>query len=133
YPAENYRGNTAGGGYATHGNGALSEPESKALFDLIQQSQPARVVSFHQPIRSGAACIDYDGPAQSLAEAMAAVSDLPLHKLGGQPGSLGSYVGETLGKPIITIELPPAATKWSAERLWETYGKMLFAAVGPLR
>ena len=123
YPAANYADRP------NHGHGALSEPESKALFDLIQREQPARVVSIHQPIRSGDACIDYDGPAQSLADGMSAASDLPIHKLGGQPGSLGSYVGETLGKPIITIELPAAATKWSPERLWEAFGEMLLAAI----
>ena len=123
YPAANYNEDP------DHGHGALSEPESKALFDLLQRYQPARVVSIHQPIRSGAACIDYDGPAKLLAETMSAASDLPIHKLGGQPGSLGSYVGETLGKPIITVELPAAATKWSAERLWETYGNMLLKVI----
>ena len=123
YPAANYSDRP------NHGHGALSEPESRALYDLIRLVQPARVISFHQPIRSGNACIDFDGPARELADAMAAASDLPIHKLGGQPGSLGSWVGDTLKRPIITIELPAAATKWSAERLWEAYGKMLLASI----
>lgn len=123
YPATNYRH------MGDHGPAALSEPESRALYQLLESHRPARVISIHQPVRSGLACIDYDGPAAPLAAAMAAACDLPVKKLGGRPGSLGSYVGDTLGRPIITVELPAEATTWDEGRLWSRYGKMLLAAV----
>ncbi len=124
YPATNYKHN------GTHGDKALSEPESVALHALIERHRPARIVSLHQPLRWGKACIDYDGPGKSLAEAMAAACDLPLVKIGARPGSLGSYAGETLGTPIITVELPRDATHWPEAKLWERYGKMLLTVLG---
>jgi protein MpaA len=132
YPASNYQHDSQSGAavlHGTHGDKALSEPESAALHRLIETHRPARIVSLHQPLRWGKACIDYDGPGQALAEAMAATCDLPLVKLGGRPGSLGSYAGETLGTPIITVELPRDATHWSADRLWKQYGNMLLTAI----
>ena len=85
-----------------YGKKALSEPEARALFDLIGKFQPAAIVSIHQPV----ACVDYDGPGAELAAAIAAACDLPVKRLGSRPGSLGAYFGETLGRPIITLELP---------------------------
>jgi protein MpaA len=123
YPAANYR--HEGG----HGPAALSEPESRALFHLLESQDPARVISIHQPVRTGAACIDYDGPAADLAAAMSAASDLPVVKLGGRPGSLGSFIGDTLDRQIITVELPAEASKWDENRLWSSYGEMLLAAI----
>ncbi|QDT67946.1 murein peptide amidase A [Planctomycetes bacterium MalM25] len=108
-----------------HGESALSEPESRALMRALQVFDPVRVVSLHQPI----ACVDYDGPGEALAEAMSAAIErrLPVKKLGGRPGSLGSYVGVTLGRPIITLELPKHAEDRPAEELWRDYGPALIA------
>lgn len=107
-----------------HGDTPLSEPESRVLMQLVCRYFPDRVVSIHQPIN----CIDYDGPGEKLAEAMAAECALPVKKLGGRPGSFGSFVGETLGKPIITLELPKDAGM-NADKLWNEYGKALIAAL----
>jgi len=123
YPAANYERT------ALHGAAALSEPESVAINRLLDAYHPRRIVSIHQPLRSGHACIDYDGPADALAAAMATQSDLPVEKLGGQPGSLGSYAGMTLGIPIITLELPKDAGELSAEVNWSRWGRMLLAAI----
>lgn len=95
------------------GDSALSEPESRALFDLIGKFQPDAIVSIHQPL----ACVDYDGPAAELAAAMSAACDLPVKRLGSRPGSLGAYFGETLGRPIITLELPKKPTDPAASYL----------------
>lgn len=108
-----------------HGRNPLSEPESRALFALIEQHRPNRIVSIHQPVT----CIDYDGPAEQLAEAMAAYCDLPVKRLGSRPGSLGSYVGLVLEVPIITLELPREADDLSPEARWAHYGAALLAAV----
>jgi protein MpaA len=107
-----------------HGEMPLSEPESRVLMKLVCHYFPDRVVSIHQPL----ACVDYDGPARGLAEAMGAVCPLPVNKLGSQPGSLGSLVGVTLQRPIITLELPGDAGM-DGEKLWKTYGPALLAAL----
>ncbi len=108
-----------------YGEEALSEPESLALYELIQREQPRLIVSIHQPV----ACVDYDGPPETemLAEAMAEACRLPVKKLGSRPGSLGAYFGETLKRPIITFELPPLASTDPAT-LWKRYGEALRVA-----
>ena len=102
----------------------LSEPESRALMIVLCQHFPNRVVSIHQPLT----CIDYDGPADGLAAAMGAKCKLPVKKLGSRPGSLGSFVGLTLEKPIITMELPEDAGM-DGPTLWKEYGQALIAAL----
>jgi protein MpaA len=121
FPADNRTEHT------THGEAPLSEPESRALMRALRTYNPSRVVSLHQPID----CIDYDGPGEALAKAMSKAIDgrLPVKKLGGRPGSMGSYVGETLGKPIITVEFPKHAEKRSTDELWDDYGPALVAFV----
>lgn len=107
------------------GPNALSEPEARAIERLIQQYTPDRIISIHQP----SSCIDYDGPGTALAVRMAQYCDLPVKKLGAEPGSLGSYAGLTLGIPIITFELLPTDSALGPERLWQRYGKALLAAI----
>jgi murein peptide amidase A len=108
---------------ALHGSGPLSEPESRALMRALNRFAPKRVLSIHQPLR----CVDYDGPAEALAKSISLAIDgrLPVQKLGGRPGSLGSYLGETRGVPIVTLELP-SGVEADEDALWRDYG----AAVG---
>jgi protein MpaA len=115
FPADN-RQNTA-----RFGIKPLSEPESMALYDLIENETPARILSIHQPY----GCIDYDGPARTLAYRMALWCDLPVRKVGALPGSLGSWAGETRQIPIITFEMTAEDTALSQEQLWAKYGKSL--------
>jgi protein MpaA len=107
------------------GRTALSEPEARAIRQLVLDYKPDRIVSLHQPL----SCIDYDGPAGPLASRMAEYCDLPVKKVGARPGSLGSYAGVTLGIPIITFEMLPADSKLDSKALWNRYGKSLVAAV----
>jgi len=109
----------------TNGSGALSEPESRAIRAVIQEFSPDRIVTLHQPLN----CIDYDGPAKALAARMARYCRLPVKKLGARPGSLGSYTGEELGIPTITMEMPAAASKLGAEALWDQYGQAVLSAI----
>jgi len=109
----------------TNGLRPLTEPESQALQSVIKEYAPSRIISVHQPLN----CIDYDGPGQAIAARMAQDCDLPVKKIGARPGSLGSYTGETLKIPTITLELPPEASKMSDAVLWQKYGKALMAAV----
>jgi len=110
---------------STNGFRPLSEPESRALKSVIEEYRPSRIVSIHQPLN----CIDYDGPGRALATRMAQYCDLPAKKLGGRPGSLGSYTGDALGIPTITFEMPASASQLSDAALWQKYGKALVAAV----
>jgi murein peptide amidase A len=108
-----------------YGSTPLSEPESRALMRVLMQYFPDRVVSIHQPLN----CMDWDGDAsEPLAQAMAARCKLPAKRVGSRPGSLGSFVGLTLGRPIITMELPEDAGM-DGEKLWQEYGESLIAAL----
>ena len=82
-----------------------SEPETAALVDFISTRNIRRVVSVHAPF----ACVNYDGPAQTWADKLSAVSGWPTQASIGYPtpGSFGSWFGRDLGRPVITLELPP--------------------------
>jgi protein MpaA len=120
FPAENYRSKRR------HGNKPLTQPESKAIFDAIERFRPGCIISIHQD----RACIDYDGPARELASSMSKSGKLKLKRLGALPGSLGSYAGDQLGIPVITVELPGGLQGLNEDELWSRYGSML---VEPLR
>ncbi|MCD6304180.1 MAG: DUF2817 domain-containing protein [Planctomycetes bacterium] len=118
FDASNHRARGSGGPRA------MSEPESRFIAMLIERYRPSRIVTIHQPL----ACVDYDGPARALAEAMSRASGLPVRKLGARPGSLGSYAGVDRRIPIVTLELPAAASSLSDEELWDRYGQCLVLA-----
>jgi protein MpaA len=103
----------------------LSEPEARVIKQLIDQYSPDRIISIHQPLT----CIDYDGPGTTLAVRMAQYCDLPVKKLGAQPGSLGSYAGIELGIPIITLEMRQNDSGLDSSTLWQRYGRALVAAI----
>ncbi|WP_428386395.1 DUF2817 domain-containing protein [Mucisphaera sp.] len=112
-----------------HGRRPLSEPESRALYNLFQSlPRPARVITLHQPLE----CVDYDGPEETtlpLAEALAETSGLPVKKLGSRPGSLGSWLGVDRQIPTITMEFYKSDTDLSDDELWQRYGEMMLTAV----
>lgn len=119
FPADNRQN------IARYGITALSEPESKIIYDLINKYKPARIITIHQPY----ACIDYDGPAELVAQSMTRYCDLPLKRVGALPGSLGSFAGVTSNIPIVTLELTDWDNWRSANSLWNRYGKSLLAAI----
>jgi len=119
FPAGNRENDKHGGSFA------LSEIESYILYRLINTYKPGRVIAFHEAL----GCIDYDGPAEEFANRLAAKCELPVHKLGARPGSLGSYVGLELNLPIITIELTKDDSKKSADQLWRDYKDMLIESI----
>jgi protein MpaA len=115
-------------GSRRHGSDPLSEPEARAIRDLIVAYPPQQVLSIHQPL----GIIDYDGPADDLAERISAASGLPVSKLGSRPGSLGSYVGVDLQIPIVTVELPAHSERLSDHQLWQRYGALVLCSLdGP--
>ena len=108
-----------------NGEEGLTEPESKILYDLVMAYQPSRIVSIHQPLY----CLDYDGPAESIAQHMGEYCSLPVNKLGSRPGSMGSFVGVEQNIPIITMELAKDVNRLTSIQLWNSYGQALLAAI----
>jgi murein peptide amidase A len=104
---------------------ALSEPESYALYRIINIFKPNKIFTIHETL----GCIDYDGPAENIAGQLALKCKLPVRKVGAKPGSLGSYAGQTLNIPIITIELSDEDSKKNAKKLWDDYKDMLIEAI----
>lgn len=88
-----------------------SEPETRALCQLIHRLHPAWVVSFHDPL----ACVE-DPRESPLGEWLAQAFSLPLVKSVGYetPGSFGSWCAE-INLPCITMELPPVSADAASE------------------
>jgi len=101
------------------------QPETRALMDLIEGLEPARIVSIHQPL----GCIDWDGPADELVRALGALQILSPRRLGSRPGSLGSWAGVDRRIPVVTLELPGGSERQSSDQLWQRYGKLVLEAV----
>jgi protein MpaA len=119
FPAENFDPSR------NHGSAPLCEPEARAIKAALDEYRPQAIITIHQPY----GVIDYDGPGEALANAMAARCDLPVKRVGSRPGSLGSYAGLTLGIPIITVEYRQDASDLSEQELWDQYGPSLIAAI----
>jgi protein MpaA len=102
FAARNWRADHAPGYFP--GDAPLSEPESIALAALMDEVAPRVIVAVHQPFR----CVNWDGPAESLAQQMSAASGYPAVASVGYPtpGSFGSAYGVDRGLAVITLELP---------------------------
>jgi protein MpaA len=89
------------------GASAASEPEVQALLALIDELEPRAIVAMHAPL----ACIDDPGETP-LGRWLSKRTGMPLVRDVGYPtpGSLGSW-GSDQGIPIVTYELPRAATE----------------------
>ena len=106
FPTANYR---RGG---RRGSLPASEPEVRALNRLIASEKPAFVLAVHAPL----GCVDYDGPAADLAERLSRASGLKLRKIGAQPGSLGSLMGEDEHIPTVTLRAGKAYAEHRREQ-----------------
>ncbi|MEH6443619.1 MAG: M14 family zinc carboxypeptidase [Oceanospirillaceae bacterium] len=82
------------------GEKPLSEPESKAIHQLIEEIKPTVIVSVHAPH----GILDFDGNVNPPKR----LGSLQLHQLGTYPGSLGNYGYNIKGIPVMTIELEHA-------------------------
>jgi protein MpaA len=101
------------------------EPAASAIIDVIRDFPPCMILSIHQPLN----CVDYDGPGETIVRSLSHQWPIPVRKLGARPGSLGSYAGETLGIPTITIELPEEASFLSRKELWDRFGPILLSLI----
>ncbi len=84
------------------GDSPGSEPETRALMDLIRELEPETVVALHAPL----ACID-DAEQGPLAHWLAEKTGMPLVPDVGYPtpGSFGTWGGEE-GIGVVTWEVP---------------------------
>jgi protein MpaA len=82
-----------------------SEPETRLVMSLIETYQPQKIITVHCPYR----VLNFDGPARTLVDAMAACSGYPVVESIGYPtpGSFGTYAGVQRNIPVVTLELPP--------------------------
>ncbi len=114
FAAENWSAEHAAG----YGPGAApeSEPESRALVELIDETGAERLIALHQPFR----VVNWDGRGRDLAEAMAALCGYPASGDIGYPtpGSFGSKYGVDRGLEVVTLELPfeDEETAWPGTR-----------------
>lgn len=123
FPAKNWKSALRKTSY-WNGPSPLSEPESRALHDLVLTLQPIRILSLHS-IKAGRHGNNFDGPANELAQLLASKNGYAVLPTMGYPtpGSFGSWAGVDLQIPTITLELPAnisadAAWKQNREALW---------------
>jgi hypothetical protein len=90
-----------------NGGRPLSQPESAALFGLVNSIQPDVILSAHADSTRPPYVID-DGPLLPLASLFTQLSGMPVttsdHLNHATPGSLGSWWGDDRHKPVLTIE-----------------------------
>jgi protein MpaA len=105
FPARNFTAEHPHG--YSPGPQPLSEPESQTLAALVDTEPVAGVIAVHAPF----ACVNYDGPAEGWAAAVAVACHWPVRADIGYatPGSLGSWLGRDRGWPVLTLELPGGA------------------------
>jgi hypothetical protein len=109
YPAGNFKPSAA------YGKRPLDQPESRILHDLIDQERPHLVIVAHSWRDDH--FINFDGPAAHLAQRFSTLSGYrvqPSDEIAPTPGSLGSWVGLTLGIPILTLEYLRGRDAWEA-------------------
>lgn len=93
-----------------------SEPETRALVELIEHSGAERLIALHSPFRT----VNWDGAGRELAEGMAALNGYGATSDIGYPtpGSFGAKYGVDRGLEVITLEIPflPEAQAWLENR-----------------
>ncbi len=81
-----------------------SEPETRAVIELVELLRPAKILSLHDPLRVN----NHDGPGGAeLARVMAAHNGYPVRGHIGYPtpGSFGTWAGQERGIPMVTLEV----------------------------
>ena len=105
------------------GKEPASEPETRAVMQLIEIYQPDRIISIHTPLKM----VSFDGPGRELAIKMALLNGYPVAESVGYPtpGSLGSYTGVEKQIPTITLELP----RTSFDKIWQENKEALLLTI----
>jgi protein MpaA len=93
-----------GGPDAPGGTEPASEPETRAILDVVAHFEPYMIITLHESL----ACVNYNGDlADPTAERMSGICSLPAKGDIGYPchGSMGTYYGWERELPVITLEL----------------------------
>jgi protein MpaA len=100
-----------------------SEKETEIAIALVETYKPQRIISVHAPLKT----VNYDGPALTLARAMAKQNGYPVDSDIGYatPGSFGTFAGKEKGIPTITLELP----RDSFDIIWQENRAALLEAI----
>jgi protein MpaA len=96
------------------GKAPLSEPESRWVFNQVEQFQPDVIISVHAPY----GVLDFDGSGTPPTK----FGRLMFNRVGVYPGSLGNYGGVHKDIPVVTIELPNSQQMPSdaeVARIWQ--------------
>lgn len=85
------------------GESAASEEETRYMVQILERIQPDVIMTIHAPFK----VVNYDGPAQEIAEKISELCGYPvLGDIGyPTPGSFGTYCGVERNIPTITLEL----------------------------
>ena len=104
-----------------------SEPETRAIMQAVNSWQPIRIVSIHVAVGIPH-CVNFDGPASELAQAMAARNGYPVQEVMGHPtpGSFGTWAGKERLIPTITLEL---RDRYPEPKLWSEHRNALVEAI----
>jgi protein MpaA len=113
-----------------NGGRPLSQPESAALFRLVNSIQPDVILSAHADSTRPPYVID-DGPLLPLAALFSQLSGMPVttsdHLNHATPGSLGSWWGVDQHKPVLTIEYGFGS---DPTRDWESTRSAILGVIG---
>lgn len=85
------------------GPSPASEIETQFVIDIIEKYKPKLILTLHAPYK----IVNYDGPAQDIAQKISDIISYPVEKSIGYPtpGSFGTYYGVERNIPVITLEL----------------------------
>lgn len=85
------------------GEKPASEIETQFVIDVINEYQPQTILTLHAPFK----VVNYDGPAEQLAEQISQIINYPVEASIGYPtpGSFGTYAGIERQIKTITLEL----------------------------
>jgi len=121
-PAKDFNGKVSKSSSRYGGTIAGSEPETKAVMDIIKRSRPALIVSLHTPLGQ----VIYSGPSEAEAKTISALTGFPAKRDIGypMPGSMDSYFGTELGYKWVMLEVRSGAKQW------DTCGKAMFTVLG---
>lgn len=113
--------------YINPGGTSASEPETKALIDLVITLKPACIITLHAPL----ACID-DPKLSPFAYYLSRESGLPVRADIGYPtpGSLGSWAKEK-GQHLITFELPNDTIQNIRKNFSPLFDKLMRGKINP--
>ncbi len=109
------------------GQAPASEPETKIIVDLLEEYRPQSVITVHQPYK----VLNFDGPAENLARAMARHNGYEVVASIGYPtpGSFGTYAGIERNIPVVTLELPGDDIAEPFDQVWADNRDALLAAL----